>query len=149
MTQQLECYNDWTNITDEGGRVDVALLDISKAYDTVPHKRLLSKLKSFGFGCKLLRWIESFLTARMQRVTIESETSTWTLVGSGVPQGSVLGPTLFLCYINDLPHTIRSHIKLFADDTKVYRRIEDVSDCQDLQKDLYSLNNWSQQWKLP
>ena len=135
MTQNLECYNYWTNATDEERIVDMAFLDISKAYDTVPHKRLLSKLKSFGFGCKLLRWIESFLTARMQRVTIESGTSTWISVESGVPQGSVLGPTLqyfSVIYINDLPHTIRSHIKLFADDTKVYRRIEDISDCQDL-----------------
>ena len=130
-------------------------LDISKAYDMVPHtgKRLpvLSKLKSFGFECELLRWIESFLSARMQRVATEQlnlKHQPGLQLESGVPQGSVLGPTLFLCYINDLPHTIKSHIKLFADDTKVYCRIEDVSDCQDLQKDLSSLNNWSQQWKL-
>ena len=148
LTQQIEVLNDWTKVLDNGGCVDAVFLDIMKAYDTVPHRHLIYKLKCLGFSTMLLKWVQSFLTDRMQCVVLDGEPSTWTKIGSGVPQGSVLGPVLFLCYINDLPKDIKCSVKLFADDTKIYSAVSSVSDCDNLQNDLNKLQVWSKQWKL-
>ena len=95
------------------------ILDFSKAFDTVPHNRFLNKLDRYAHT-----WISNFLKYRKQRVVIGGEHSTWTQVMSGVPQGTVLGPLLFLTYINDLPNNIHSSIRLFADDCILYREIK-------------------------
>ena len=92
----------------------------------------------------MLKWIDSFLTDRIQRVVVNGIPSSWTPVNSGVRQGSVVGPTLFLCYINDLPSEVKnSHVKLFADDTKIYKAIAERRDCDALQSDLHQLSVWS------
>ena len=148
MTQLIEVLNQWTNILDSGGSIDVAYLDIMKAFDTVPHERLLVKLSSYGIVGKTLEWIKSFLTSRRQRVVVNGEVSDWSDVTSGVPQGSVLGPILFLCYINDLPLVIQNKVKVFAGDTKIYSEVDSVEDCRNLQKDLHQISDWSKRWDL-
>jgi hypothetical protein len=102
--QLLETLDRWTEDLDNGQSIDVLFFDYSNAFDTVPHKRLLSKIKAHGITGNLLEWIQDFLTDRKQRVAIHSSVSTWESVLSGVPQGSVLGPTLFLLSVNDLPN---------------------------------------------
>ena len=97
-------------------QVDMIIMDFSKAFDTVPHNRLLNKLNRYGIRNKTHNWISNFLKYRKQRVVFGGEHSTWTQVIPGVPQGTVLGPLLFLTYINDLPNNIHSSIRLFADD---------------------------------
>ena len=123
-------------------------LDFAKAFDTVPHTRLLRKLHNIGIRGAVHAWISSFLSNRRQRVILRNGTSKWARVTSGVPQGSILGPVLFLLYVNDLPDTVTATAKMFADDTKVYRRIQTRSDCQELQNDLNRLAAWSKQWLL-
>ena len=109
---------------DQHNQIDAIYLDFQKAFDTVPHLRLISKLKSYGIKGKLLSWIENFLFERKQRVVLNESYSNWTPVTSGIPQGSVLGPILFTIYINDLPDTLINTTKLFADDTKIYSVIK-------------------------
>jgi len=144
----LKVMDIWTEILDNHSAVDTIYLDFAKAFDTVPHQRLLLKLKGYGITGKLLDWFEEFLTNRRQRVNIEGVFSEWSHVLSGVPQGSVLGPALFLCYINDLPEAIASFIFLYADDTKLFRRIDSSVDKDALQKDLDQLVSWAQTWQL-
>ena len=110
MTQLIEVLDQWTNILDSGGSVDVGYLDIMKVFDTVPHERLLLKLSSYGIAGKTLEWIKSFLSSRRQRVVVNREVSDWSDVNSGVPQGSILGPILLLCYINNLPPVIQNKV---------------------------------------
>ena len=148
VSQLLECFQDWSLSYDNAIQTDIIYLDFAKAFDTVPHKRLLLKLKNVGIRGRALKWLESFLTNRRQRVILRNGSSTWNWVKSGVPQGSILGPLLFLVYVNDMPDVISSTAKMFADDTKVYREIRIVDDCYDLQKDLNSLSAWSQKWLL-
>ena len=105
---------------DEGFGIDVLYLDYRKAFDSVPHKRLLKKLKLYGINGKLLRWIQSFLEARLMRVRIRGSFSDWIEVLNGVPQGSVLGPLLFLLFVNDLPDWIKNGMRMFADDVKIW-----------------------------
>ena len=102
--------------------MDAIYLDYAKAFDTVPHKRLLAKLSGYGIGGKLLKWIAASLEGRRQRVIVNGSKSPWTYrVTNGIPQGSVLGPLLFVGYVNDMPENITSTAYMFADDSKVYR----------------------------
>ena len=132
-----------------GKPVDVIHLDYQKAFDSVPHLRLLTKLKAYGITGTLLTWITNFLTGRSQKVVVNGIQSTPTLVLSGIPQGSVLGPLLFLIYVNNLPSVICSSLMLFADDTKIYRCILSTEDAENLQADLNTLSQWSTTWQLP
>ncbi len=99
--------------------MDVIYLDFKKAFDSVPHQRLLRKLQAYGIEGKILTWISSFFTGRRQRVAYDGEKSEWSDVESGIPQGSVLEPVLFVLLINDLPSLVQSVMKIFADDTKL------------------------------
>ncbi len=148
VSQLLECLQDWTKWTDEGDGVDSIYLDFSKAFDSVPHSRLLQKLENLGIRGQILSWIGAFLQDRRQRVLLKNGTSDWEPVISGVPQGSILGPVLFLLYVNDLPDITQNTAKMFADDTKLYARIQDEQDCENLQRDLNHLSVWSRQWLL-
>ncbi len=148
VTQLLECMHDWLECIDEGGGVDAVYLDFAKAFDTVPHTRLLRKLHNMGIRGAIHSWIASFLSHRRQRVILRNGTSRWSQVTSGVPQGSILGPVLFLLYVNDLPDTVMATAKMFADDTKVYKHVKNRDDCQELQEDLNRLSAWSKQWLL-
>ena len=145
-TQLLECMEDWTRDYDNKHAIDIVYLDFAKAFDKVPHQRLLGKLKSAGIDGKVLNWNDHFLTRRRQKVVFRNGMSQWREVKSGVPQGSILGPTLFLVYVNDLPDNVQSSLKMFADDTKAYKCISSLADCQVLQKDLDSLAKWSNKW---
>ena len=100
-TQLIRVLDEWTSALESGKQVDVIYLDLQKAFDKVPHARLLSKLKSYGITGKLLQWIENFLFNRRQCVRLRGSQSDWINISSGVPQGSVLGPFLFIVYIND------------------------------------------------
>ena len=147
-TQLLEVLEHWSEILEQGGSIDCIYLDFAKAFDTVPHKRLLRKLSAYGIRGNILGWIESFLTNRQQQVRVGSSSSSWVPVKSGIPQGSVLGPTLFLVFINDLPEVVTNIVKLFADDTKIYRPIADQTDAENLQKDVDNLQEWSDTWLI-
>ena len=120
------------------------VLDFAKAFDKVPHRRLLAKLQYDGIQGKLLSdcWFESFLTQRSQSVVCEVKYSTSSPVTSGVPQGTVLGPLLFLLYINDLPDNLQSSVKLFTDDALLYGVTGNDTDCDHLQDDLQKLEQW-------
>ena len=139
--QLLKVLDDWTNATDNGSPVDTLYLDIQEAFDSVPHKRLLLKLQRLGICGNLLQWIQAFLAERKQRVVLNGTTSEWSAVTSGVPQGSVLGPVLFIIYVNDLPAEVKSYCKLFADDTKLYKEISGLQDHEILQNDMFELCN--------
>ena len=118
-----------TKYVDEGNPVDVLYLDFSKAFDKVPHKRRVEKVKAHGIGSNIWRWIKAWLSDRRQRVVINGKASGWEKVTSGVPQGSVLGPTLFIIYINDIDNGITSSLLKFADDTKLLRKVGTQEDC--------------------
>ena len=133
---------------DSRKQVDVAVLDFSKAFDTVPHERLLKKLSDYGIDGPILLWISTFLRDRQQRVVVDGIQSGWSPVKSGVPQGTVLGPLLFLLYTNDLPDWVTSQVRLFADDCLVYRLIDTIEDQILLQKDLDALDKWSITWGM-
>jgi endonuclease/exonuclease/phosphatase family metal-dependent hydrolase len=148
MTQLLEVIEEWTAITDVRGSLDAVYFDFQKAFDSVPHRRLLSKIHSYGIGGQVASWLTAFLSNRQQRVSVNQHTSSWQPVESGVPQGSVIGPILFVIYINDLPDAINHTIQLFADDTKLYSKIESVEDCEGMQQDINRLQDWSDKWLL-
>ena len=148
LTALLEYFETISSLLDENIACDAVYLDCQKAFDTVPIKRLLVKLDAVGIKGKLHNWISDFLLNREQRVQIRNATSEWTNVLSGVPQGSVLGPVLFLIYVNDIVMNIKSTIKLFADDAKIYRPIKNDNDHQALQDDLKRIENWSRKWLL-
>ena len=122
----------------------MAILDFSKIFDTVPHKKLLHKLDQYGIRGPVRRWLTNFLTKRKMRVTLERESSQQVTVDSGVPQGTVLGPVLFLCHKSDLPDAVKSSVRLFADDCLLYREINSQNDHNKLQKDRENLEKWAE-----
>ena len=146
--QLLKVLESWVNTLDEGGVIDDINLDFMKAFDKVPHRRLIYKMKQYGIDGNILRWVENFLKDRVQIVNVNGYYSTEKKVLSGVPQGSVLGALLFVIYINDMPENISSDIYLFADDTKFFRSINSLQDCWKIQKDLHLLEVWSNKWLL-
>ncbi len=140
--------NDITQMYDRKKQVDLVILDFSKAFDTVPHRKLLCKLENYGIRGNTLKWITSFLTDRQQWVVVEGEESSKCTVDSGVPQGTVLGPLLFLCHINDIVHMVSSQARLFADDCLLYRQINSHEDHLALQRDLDELQHWADAWGM-
>ncbi|BHF68692.1 hypothetical protein SprV_0301173100 [Sparganum proliferum] len=148
LSNLLLSTEQWTRAPDEDGKVDVIYTDFKKAFDRVPHKRLIYKLSEIGIRGRLLIWITDFLTGRSQTVCVEALRSTPTPVPSGVPQGSVLGPLLFLVYINDCIDDLGDSAIMFADDVKLWRAIRSDADRYALQDSLNRLNSWSARWLL-
>ena len=149
-TQLLNTVNHLAKSLDDKSQVDTILLDFSKAFDKVPHQRLLYKLQFYGVRGSTHKWIADFLYERSQRVVLDGCSSDIASVDSGVPQGSVLGPVLFLAYINDLPEylTNGSNANLFADDSILYRTISNTDDARKLQQDLENLQTWEKHWHM-
>ena len=148
-TQLIQLTDDIAHTLDRRKQADLLILDFSKAFDKVPHRRLAHKLDWYGVRNKSLAWITAFLKDRTQRVLLDGETSTPRPVTSGVPQGTVLGPVLFLAYINDLHESItNSNVRLFADDCVLYRDITDRNDTDLLQQDLDALGRWEAKWLM-
>ena len=141
VSQLLETMELWCNYIEEGKCVDVLYTDFSKAFDSVPHARLISKIETYGISGKLHDWIKAFIGNRKQRVKVKD----WANVTSGVPQGSVLGPILFLIYINDMPFQVQNICKLFADDAKLFCPI--AKETSTLQSDIESIYAWSEKWQ--
>ncbi len=127
-------------------QVDMLILDFSKAFDTVAHQRLVRKMDYYGIRENTHRWISNWLTERTQKVVMDGKESPEVHVKSGVPQGTVLGPLLFLLYINDITTGINSHIRLFVDNCVLYRPIRTRDDTLALQQDLDTLVEWAKQW---
>ena len=152
----MTTLEDWTSMLEDGDCVDVAYLDFRKAFDLVSHKHLLLKLQNHGINGQVLKWVKAFLENRKQKVVIRGVESENLDVLSGVPQGSVLGPILFLIFINDLPKCTNCPVCLFADDSKIYCRVprENNNDPklegarENLQRDLQELENWANKWKM-
>ena len=159
LTNLLEIIESWTDILDDDDGVDVAYLDFRKAFDLVSHRHLIYKMSKYGITRQTLNWVEAFLSNRKQKVVIRGTASELFEVTSGVPQGSVLGPILFLIFINDLPLKVISPLSLFADDSKVFTRIVAEKNIKNkvkpaptgnevLQRDLENIKMWADKWKM-
>ena len=148
LTNLLTFLEKVTGDIDSGKNVDVVFLDFAKAFDKVPHQRLLQKLVSHGITGNLFHWISNWLSNRKQRVCINGSLSDWILVSSGVPQGSVLGPILFPIFINDFDCGITNWILKFADDTKMFGPVCDYHDYVVFQEDLNRLFSWTNDWQM-
>ena len=147
-TQLINVIDDWAASIDERKQTDIFILDFEKAFDTVPHELLKCKLQKYGVRKNILNWIDSFLSDRKQCVVVNGAKSGYEPVASGVPQGTVLGPILFLVHINDISEHVSSDIRLFADDCVCYRTINSKEDCKELQKDIDTLGNWAEEWGM-
>ena len=146
VLQLLKVIDSWTEILDRGGCVDVIYCDFMKAFDTVPHPRLINVLEYYGIDDPILSWINDFLTDRRQKIVVNGVASKWHQVTSGIPQGSVLGPVLFVVYINTMVEESGvSDVYLYADDTKIFNEIHCQQDIDDLQQDLNRLFNWTKE----
>ncbi|CAM4589481.1 unnamed protein product [Caretta caretta] len=141
LTNLLEFFEGVNKHADKGDPVDIVYLDFQKAFDKVPHQRLLHKVSYHGIRGKVLSWIGNWLKDRKQRGGINGQFSEWREVNSGVPQGSVLGPILFNIFIHDLEKVVNSEVAKFADDTKVLKIVKSRADCEELQKDLSKLGD--------
>jgi len=148
-TQLIGMVHDLATNLDKRNRTDLIILDFSKAFDKASHQRLLYKLQYYGIHGNLHQWISNFLGNRTQRVVLDGATSDEISVTSGVPQGTVLGPILFLAYINDLPECLKySKVRLFADDAIVYKTIKCPEDQYKLQSDIHNLEKWETDWLM-
>ena len=149
LTNLLEFSENIAGVLDNGDPIDVIYLDFQKAFDKVPHERLLLKLRAHGVVGKVWEWIKEWLSKRAQRVVVNGVQSDWTEVFSGVPQGSVLGPILFTIFINDLEDDVKSKIFKFADDTKLTGRVGDENQREIIKGDLGILSEWAKDWEMP
>ena len=145
--QLLHTYHTFCNAIDSGKEVKAVFCDISKAFDRVWHRGLIHKLSGIGCANKVTKWFSSYLTGRKQRVVLDGQASDWTSVQAGVPQGSILGPLLFLIYINDIVKDIGCSIRLFADDTSLYIIVESPQTAANLiNADLSNIDDWAADW---
>ena len=150
-SQLLITVQDLINRKDKARtQIDVGVLDFAKAFDKVPHIRLMSKLRLYGIHGEVAAWISSFLSQRSQQVVVDGSTSDSADVKSGVPQGTVMGPLLFLLFINDLPQVVDpgTQVRLFADDCLIYRTTKSIHDQVQMQKDLDALQLWGELWGM-
>jgi hypothetical protein len=150
VSQLLKIMDKWTDYLENGGQIDAIYTDLEKAFDKVPHRNLLNKLRWYKIDNNVIDWIGSFLTNRLQRVRLEDTFSNWAKVLSGIPQGTILGPLLFLIYINDIMDICKNGSELFvyADDAKLFSHINSANDVKTLQNDLNNMNNWIKDWSL-
>jgi len=148
LTNLLVFLEEGTNYIDSGYPVDVIYLDFQKAFNKVPHGRFVLKLEAHGIGGEILKWVENWLSERKQRVVLGGEISEWRDTLRGVPQGSVLGPLLFIIYINDIDDQINSSLLKFADDTKIYFKVNSPENIETLREDLCKLVSWSKEWQM-
>ena len=150
LTNLIEFFEELTRKIDQDKAVDVVYMDFSKAFDKVPHGRLIQKVKSYGIRGELVRWVQNWLGHRKQRVAVEEYFSNWRSVTSSVPQGSVLGPLLFVIYIyiNNLKENVGSLISTFADDTKIGGVGDSGEDCQRIHQDINRLKTWAERWRM-
>ena len=150
VTQLLQVYHEVIEALAKGKEIDIAYLDFVKAFDKVPHCALLTKLSKFGISGQVINWFQSYLSDRYQRVALQGTYSDWLQVLSGVLQGSIMGPLMFLVYIDDIPQCITHDpkIAIFADDSKLFKIIEKPSDKFSLQQDLTQLSIWSDTWGM-
>jgi ribonuclease P/MRP protein subunit RPP40 len=128
--------------------VDVLYTDFEKAFDKVSHKKLIIKLRAYGIRGKLLEWVKGFLKGRRQCVVMGDIESEWKDILSGVPQGSVLGPLLFVIYINDLPDGLKNVFKMYADDSKVIAEAVELDQISTLQEDIAKIKEWCDKWSM-
>ena len=147
-TNLIETMDYVTEQMDDKKPVDIIYIDFSKAFDKVPHRRLLVKLESLGFNDQLLKWIKSFLTGRTMSVKINQSLSDELDVSSGIPQGSVLGPVLFVTYVNDLPRNISVPSNMLADDLKLIHSVKHVEDNIRIQGGIDQVATWCVTWLL-
>lgn len=149
-TNLIKFYDQVTLALDDNVPVDIVFLDFAKAFDKVPHKALMSKLRAYGVWGKVGDWIEAWLSNRKMRVCINGKKSSWRNILSGVPQGSVLGPILFVLYINDIGHSIsKAFYNMFTDDTKIGKAMKSDRDRQEMQEAINGADNWSKKWGMP
>ena len=150
--QLINLLDKWTKHLDNNDNkgIDVIYTDFEKAFDKVPHKRLIYKLKQYGINNLTLNWIKAYLDNRKHRVRINNYYSDWKNVISGIPQGSILGPFLFIIYINDMSLECNelADILLFADDAKISKNVIDINDKNKLQVALSNVARWSSMWLL-
>ena len=150
ITNLVEALNVWTEALSHGLPVDVIYLDFEKAFDKVPHERLLLQLNRYGISGNIHQWIRDYLSNRSQRVRVNGQYSSTAPVRSGVPQGSVLGPVLFLIFVADIAPLVNNFVSLYADDTKLYSYLLDsgIHSAETIQEDINLLSNWSHKMQM-
>ena len=149
VTNLLDFYQYVFCEWDRSRAVDVVFFDFRKAFDKVPHKRLMRKVRALAIQGNFAAWIEICFAGRSQRVVVDGVPSGWTAVSSGVPQGSVLGPLFFVIYINDLELGLSSKVSIFAEHTKLGINDANLESVRALQSDLAAIGEWSTVWQLP
>ena len=147
-SQLIRLFHSWASALDKNKTSDVVFLDFEKAFDSVPHKHLISKLGRYGINGQILEWLGDFLQDRFQRVVLEGESSDWSMVYSGVPQGSIVGPMLFLLYVNDIPENLSCSSEMFADDTLLFNSDQPSSVHQPVCESLSQIVDWCKKWLL-
>jgi len=142
-SQVITVCHDIADSLDEGVCAHAIIIDLSKDFDLVPHDRLIMKVVASGVESSVVIWVSEFVVGHTQRVRVGGQLSKGVKVTSGVPHGSILGPLLFLVYVNDIWRNIDSCIRLFAEDCMIYRKITNKNDTEKLQKDLDTLGEWA------